>query len=92
MLQSVDTYWNPFMETMPLDKLKEMQLTKFKKIFKWGYEHSRLYRGMYEEAGLRPDDIKTWDDVLKVPMLEKDKYRKAQAKQPWPYGDALCAA
>jgi len=90
VLQSVDTYWNPFMETMPLDKLKEMQLTKFKKIFKWGYEHSRLYRGMYEEAGLRPDDIKTWDDVLKVPMLEKDKYRKAQAKQPWPYGDALC--
>lgn len=27
---------------------------------------------MYEEGGLRSEDIKTWDDVLKVPEAGED--------------------
>jgi len=90
VVQSTDIYWNPFLETMPVEKLRELQLMKFKKILKWGYERSRLYRSLYDSVGLKPEDIKTWDDIKKVPMLEKENYREAQRKEPWPYGDALC--
>jgi len=88
--QSVDNYWNPFLETIPVEKLKDLQLMKFKRIFKWCYDKSKLYRGLYDAAGLKPEDIKTWDDVRKVPLLEKEHYREAQYKEPWPYGDSLC--
>ena len=89
-MHSPDTYWNPVLETMPVEKLRELQLIKFKKILKWAYDNSRLYRGIYDEAGLTPEDIRTWDDINKVPLLEKESYRRAQYKEPWPYGDSLC--
>ncbi|AGL03263.1 phenylacetate--CoA ligase family protein [Desulfoscipio gibsoniae] len=89
-MQSLDTYWNPALETLPVEKLRELQLVKFKRILKWGYERSKLYRRLYEAAGLMPEDIKTWDDIKKVPIIDKGSYREAQYKEPWPYGDSLC--
>ncbi len=83
-------YWNPIIETMPVERLRSLQLKKFKRILKWGYENSKLYRSLYQKAGLLPDDVKTWDDIRKVPLLEKEHYSTAQAKEPWPYGDSLC--
>jgi phenylacetate-CoA ligase len=89
-MQSLDIYWNPILETMPVEKLRELQLVKFKRILKWGYDRSKLYRNLYDEVGLTPEDVKTWDDIRKVPMIEKENYREAQYKEPWPYGDSLC--
>jgi phenylacetate-CoA ligase len=89
-MQSLDIYWNPILETMSVEKLKELQLVKFKRILKWAYDRSKLYRKLYEEAGLTPEDVRTWDDIKKVPMIEKESYREAQYKEPWPYGDSLC--
>ena len=90
LVNGMDKYWNPILETLPREKLKELQLKKFKRIVQWGYENSKLYRQIYDEAGFKPDDVKTWDDILKVPTLQKEHYRTAQAKEPWPYGDSLC--
>ena len=89
-MQSLDIYWNPVLETMPVEKLRELQLVKFKRILKWAYDRSKLYRKIYDTAGFTPEDVRTWDDIRKVPMLEKESYRKAQFKEPWPYGDSLC--
>lgn len=89
-MQSPDIYWNPILETMPVEKLRELQLVKFKRILKWSYDRSKLYRNLYNAAGLIPEDVKTWDDIRKVPMIDKENYREAQFKEPWPYGDSLC--
>ena len=32
------TYWNPILETLPLEKLRELQVGKFRRIVKWAYE------------------------------------------------------
>jgi len=87
---SVNTYWNPILETMSRDKLRQLQFKKFKQIVKWGYQNSKLYRRIYDDAGFRPEDLKTFDDIYQVPTLQKEDYREAQAKDPWPYGDSLC--
>ena len=89
-LQGVDKYWNPVLETLPREKLRALQFKKFKRIVKWGYENSKLYRRIYDEAGFEPGDLKRWEDIYKVPTLQKEDYREAQAKDPWPYGDSLC--
>lgn len=89
-MQSLDIYWNPILETMPAEKLRELQLVKFKRIVKWAYDRSKLYRKLYDTAGFTPEDIRTWDDIKRVPMIEKEHYRAAQNKEPWPYGDSLC--
>lgn len=89
-VKNSDRYWNPVLETLPREKLRAMQFNKFKRIVEWGFHNSKMYRRKYDEAGFEPGDLKTWEDIGKVPMLQKDDYRSAQAKEPWPYGDSLC--
>jgi phenylacetate-CoA ligase len=89
-IKGIDSYWNPLLETLPLEKLQALQFKKFKRIVKWGYENSKMYRRIYDQAGFHPEDLKTWEDISKVPTSQKDDYLTAQAKEPWPYGDSLC--
>ncbi|GAB4247660.1 phenylacetate--CoA ligase family protein [Deferrisoma sp.] len=82
-------YWNPATETLDPERLRALQLAKFRRVLSWVYERSPMYRRKYEAAGLRPEDVRTWDDVARVPLVTKDDYR-CQGKDPFPYGDTLC--
>jgi phenylacetate-CoA ligase len=84
-----EQYWNPVLETLPRQKLQQFQLKKFKNILKWAYENSPFYRSLYKSAGLEPGDIKTLDDIRKVPKTEKSMLREAQGVEPYPYGTIL---
>ena len=83
-------YWNPVLETLPAEKLRNLQLKKFKRIFQWAYDHSKFHRALYDKAGIKPEDIRTMEDVSHVPKVEKSMMRDIQRKDPFPYGDALC--
>lgn len=83
-------YWNPYLETLPLEDLEKIQLKKFRRILQWAYDRSRFHRSLYEDAGLKPEDIRTMADVRLVPKVEKSMMRSIQRKDPFPYGDALC--
>ncbi|MFH0824676.1 MAG: AMP-binding protein [Pseudomonadota bacterium] len=83
-------YWNPYLETLSGDRLKNLQLKKFRRIVRWAYDHSKFHRGLYENAGMVPEDIRTMDDVRRVPKVEKAMMKPIQRKDPFPYGDALC--
>jgi phenylacetate-CoA ligase len=85
-----EEYWNPILETLPLEKIELLQLKKFKEIFSWAYEHSKFYHKLYNEAGIEPGDIRTFDDIRRVPKIEKSMMRDIQGKDPFPYGDILC--
>ena len=84
------SYWNPVLETLPLEKLQKLQLNKFLRIFQWAYNNSKFHRGLYDEAGITTDDIKSLEDIRHVPKVEKSMMRNIQKKDPFPYGDALC--
>jgi len=78
------------METLPHDKMRELQLKKFKRLFQWVYDRSKFHRGLYDEAGIKPRDIQSFDDIRHVPTVEKSMMRDIQRKDPFPYGDTLC--
>ena len=83
-------YWNPYLETMAPEDLRELQLAKFRRMVAWGYHRSPFYHELYRNAGLKPGDIKTWDDVSRVPKVDKALLKQAQAGEPFPYGGLLC--
>lgn len=89
-MKEMGQYWNPILETLPGEKLEELQLKKFKSIFSWAYEHSKFYHRLYAEAGIEPGDIRTFEDIRKIPKVEKSMMRAIQGKDPYPYGDMLC--
>ena len=83
-------YWNPYLETMPQEQLRDLQLAKFKRLLSWAYLKSPYYRELYTQAGLKPADVRTWDDVRRVPQTDKQKLNQAQEMEPFPYGGRLC--
>lgn len=87
-------YYNPLLETLPREKLQVLQLKKFKRIFKWAYDNSKFYHQLYSDAGIEPGDIKTFDDIHKVPKIEKAMMREVQGPGAgnYPYGDILCCS
>ena len=90
LMKATERYWNPILETLPREQLQKLQFKKFHNIFKWAYEHSKFYHKLYSDAGIEPGDIRTFDDIRKVPKVEKSMLRAIQGKEPYPYGDILC--
>ncbi|MDH5696825.1 MAG: phenylacetate--CoA ligase family protein [Dehalococcoidia bacterium] len=88
-MRDTEKYWNPILETLPREKLEILQLKKFQNILKWAYDNSPFYHSLYRDAGLEPGDIKTLDDIRKVPKTEKSMLRAAQRIEPFPYGSIL---
>jgi phenylacetate-CoA ligase len=81
-------YWNPIIETLPQERLKEIELKRFRELLRWAKEKSPFYKKKLH--GIEPEDIRTMEDVAKVPVTEKDELRTAQeGKEPYLYGDLL---
>lgn len=89
-MEGTNRYWNPILETLPQEELRALQLAKFKRVVEWVYDHSKFHRQLYSGAGFEPGDINTFDDIVKVPKVEKAMMQDIQRKDPFPYGDALC--
>jgi phenylacetate-CoA ligase len=82
-------YWNSILETLPQERLQALQLKKFKRIAAWAYNNSPFYNRLYKKAGLEPGDVQRFEDISKVPKIEKDMMREVQQHEPFPYGDML---
>jgi phenylacetate-CoA ligase len=83
-------YWNPVLETLPQEKIRNLQIKKFRRIFAWAYEKSNFHNSLYRKAGIKPQDIRSLDDIRHIPTVEKSMMRDIQRKDPFPYGDTLC--
>jgi len=66
-----------------------LQLQRFKGRVAYVYERSPFYRRKFDAAGIKPDDIRTLDDIRYVPFTIKEELRESQAEHP-PWGDFLC--
>lgn len=74
-------YFQREIETMSVDKLKAMQSEKLVKQVKNVYENVNFYRRKMDEMGVKPEDIKSIEDLHKLPFITKDDLR-----DEYPYG------
>jgi len=58
------------------EKLRELQDEKLRKLIKYSYESVPYYRELFDKIKLKPSDIRTVEDLPKIPILEKDIVRK----------------
>ena len=68
-------YWNEKIETMPTEEIKNYQLKKLKVQVNHCYENSGFYRKKFDSVGLKPEDIKSLDDLHKIPFTTKNDLR-----------------
>lgn len=68
-------YWDQEKECMPLEQLRELQLRRLKETVYRVYAFVPAYQKKMDEAGVKPDDIKTLDDLKKLPFTTKQDLR-----------------
>lgn len=74
-------YYQKEIETMSYEQIKAHQNSLIGKQIKHVYENVPYYKKLMDEKGVTPDDIKTVDDLHKLPFLTKADLREA-----YPYG------
>ena len=84
----MNQYWNAYNETLPREQLDSIEFKYFKNILSYAKSHSGLYKEKLK--GIEVGDIKTFDDIKKVPFTYKEELRKWQENvDPFPYGGLL---
>ncbi len=86
-----DVYiFNPERECMSREELRELQLKRLQKIVKYAYENVPFYQNSFDKAGVKPEDIKTLEDIQLLPFITKDDLRntypfdlQAAPKEDW---------
>ena len=68
-------------ERMSRDELQALQLSRLQQTVRHAYANVPLYTRKFDEAGVHPDDIRSLDDVVKLPFTTKDDLRQA-----YPFG------
>ena len=68
-------------ETLSRAEIEALQLERLQDTVKRAYEHVEPYRKKMEEAGVRPEDIRTLDDLKHLPFTTKQDMR-----DNYPYG------
>ena len=74
-------YYQADIETASREKILEIQNEKIVKQINRVYNNVPYYRNLMDKKGVKPEDIKTVDDIKKLPFLTKDDLREA-----YPYG------
>jgi len=58
-------------------ELRTLQTRKIRALVKHCYDHVPYYRSLFKEAALRPEDVKSIDDLDKIPSTSKNDIRNA---------------
>ena len=80
-IMAMSKYYQERIETASREQIKQWQSERLVKTVKRVYENVEYYRNKMDEKGVKPEDIKSVDDLYKLPFLTKDDLREA-----YPYG------
>jgi phenylacetate-CoA ligase len=79
-------YWNPKTETLSREQLEALQLAKLRVQTQWAATRSPWYQRQFRAAGFAPEQLRSLDDLRRVPMLTRDEWMVSQEAKP-PYGE-----
>jgi phenylacetate-CoA ligase len=77
-------YWNPKVETLGREQLDALQLAKLRRQVAWASERSPWFRRSL--AGFDVDELRSLEDMRRLPMLTRDEWMTSQFEHP-PYGE-----
>jgi phenylacetate-CoA ligase len=82
-------YWNPKTETLPRERLRALQDMRLRQAVQRAWRTSPFHRSLFEQAGVKPEDIRGVDDLPRLPFTTRDAWMQNQAEHP-PFGQ-MCA-
>jgi len=72
----MSAFFQEAVETASLDEIRSLQTDRLKKIVRHVYENNEVSRRRMEQRGVGPDDIRSVEDVRKLPLMDKELLRE----------------
>ena len=66
-----EVYYQPDIETMPREQLRELQLERMRQSIRHAYDNVAFYQRTFKEAGVTPDDLTSLEDLTRCPFVVK---------------------
>ncbi len=73
--------WNHQIETMPRDELRQVQVERLRRVLAAVYDRVPFYRRQFDAAGVQPGDVRSLEDVPRLPLT-----RKSDLRDNYPFG------
>ncbi|MBQ4369628.1 MAG: phenylacetate--CoA ligase, partial [Oscillospiraceae bacterium] len=73
--------YQPEAECMPIEQLRALQLERLQATAARVYKNVPAYKAKFDAAGVKPEDIRSLDDLRKFPFTYKQDFR-----DNYPYG------
>jgi phenylacetate-CoA ligase len=70
-----EKFWDSNIESMSSSQLKALQLKRLKTLVHRVYLKNKFYKKKFDDANVTPDQIKTLQDIEKIPFLTKQDLR-----------------
>ncbi len=81
-------FWNPYIETLQRDSIRAIQMKNLKNLIRHAKQHCSFFKEKYH--GIDPEDLIGFEDVKRLPMIQKEDLRQAQEnKSTFLFGDML---
>lgn len=87
-IPSNQKYWDEKLETQSRAEWDALKLQLLKAHLQHAHDHSPYYRDSFAAAGVRPDQVKSLDDLRRFPFINKHVLRDRQLAVP-PFGDLV---
>lgn len=68
-------FWNPKIERLSAEELRELQERKLRRLVENAFEYSNFYKKRFGSTGVSPSDIRRLDDIQKLPFTYKTDLR-----------------
>jgi len=75
--RDVEHYYDSLNKTqwLTMSQMRELQDEKLRRLVRHAYRNVPYYRARMQEAGIHPDDIRSQEDLHKLPLLSKQDVR-----------------
>ena len=73
--------WEKQYESMDRNDLEQLQLERLQATLNRAYRSVRFYKALFDETGIIPEEIKTMEDLARIPFT-----RKTALRDNYPYG------
>jgi len=72
----MSAFFQEALEVASLDEIRSVQAERLRKTVRHVYENSEVCRLRLEERGIGPDDVRSLDDLGKLPLMDKELLRE----------------
>ncbi|MGV8174481.1 MAG: phenylacetate--CoA ligase family protein, partial [Methanothrix sp.] len=70
-------YHNEKMETASRAEIEKLQAKRLRAVVDHVYRSNRIYRRLFDAQGVKPEDIKSLEDVARLPTIDKNLLRES---------------